>query len=206
MKLYVMPGACSLASHIALIWAGAEFELSVLSHDDAGGEAFAKINPKGCVPALMLKDGAVITESLAILDYIGDRFPDAKLGAFQDNLVQRAQLNELLAELVSDVHKAWAPVFVPQRFVVHERNQADAQQAAFIQLDARYNRLDALMKDKTWSLLGRRTVVDAYLYVMCAWKDKTPTPLSEFPSLNAFKTRLDEDALVQRALKDEGLV
>jgi glutathione S-transferase len=107
--------------------------------------------------------------------------------------------------LVSDVHKAWAPVFVPQRFVAHERNQDDARQAAFIQLDARYDRLNALMQDKTWSLFGRRTVADAYLYVMCSWKDKTPTPLAAFSELTAFKARLDKDAAVRLALNEEGL-
>jgi glutathione S-transferase len=149
MKLYVMPGACSLASHIALIWAGAEFQLEELSHDDVGGTAFKKINPKGAVPTLVLDDGTVITESLAILDYIADQFPDAQLGASASDHVERAQLNEQLAELVSDVHKAWAPFFAPGRYVVQARNQDDARQAAFIQLDARYSRLNALMQSPT---------------------------------------------------------
>ena len=200
-----MPGACSLASHIALTWAGAKFELVVLSHEAVGGADFKKINPKACVPALVIEDGVVITESLAILNYIADRFPDAKLGAHQNNFIERAQLNELLADLVSDVHKAWAPVFAPQRFVAHERNQEDARQAAFIQLDAQYERLNFLMKDKTWSVLGRRTIADAYLYVMCSWKDKTPTPLSKFLALAEFKTRIDSESGVQQALSAEVL-
>jgi glutathione S-transferase len=206
MKLYIMPGACSLASHIALIWAGAEFQLEELSHDDVGGTAFKKINPKGAVPTLVLDDGTAITESLAILNYIADQFPDARLGANASDHVERAQLNEQLAELVSDVHKAWAPFFAPGRYVVQPRNQDDAKQAAFIQLDARYSRLNALMQDKTWSLFGRRTVADAYLYVMCSWKDKTPKPLSAYPALAAFKSRLDNDQGVQRALNDEGRI
>jgi glutathione S-transferase len=205
MKLYVMPGACSLASHIALIWAGAEFRLHVLSHEDAGGDAYRKINPKAAVPALVLDDGTVITESLAILDYIADRFPDARLGADPSDKLGRAKLHERLAELVSDVHKAWGPVFVPERFVCEAGNQDDAKRAAFVQLDGQYGRLNGLMQDKTWSLFGRRTVADAYLYVMCSWKDKTPTLLAAFPALAAFKAQLDQDPGVRRALKEEGL-
>jgi glutathione S-transferase len=203
MKLYVMPGACSLASHIALLWADAPFELEVLSHDDVGEDSFRRLNPKGAVPALVLDDGTVITESLAILDYIADVFPQAHLGAAVDDLVGRAQLNEALAELVSDVHKAWAPVFAASRFVTKTADEANAKQAAFRQLDLQYARLDTLMAGKDWRVLGHRTVADAYLYVMCSWKDLTPTPLATFPALAAFSARMNADPLVKAAVDRE---
>ena len=203
MKLYVMPGACSLASHIALLWAGAAFELHVLSHEAVGESAFRRLNPKGAVPTLVLGDGTVLTESLAILDYIADAFPEAELGAAPHDRIGRAKLNEALAELVSDVHKAWAPVFAPSRFVLRAADEDYARQAAFRQLDVHYARLDGLMQDRHWRVLGRRTVADAYLHVMCRWKDMTPTPLANFPALAAFNARLDAEPSVQRALEQE---
>jgi glutathione S-transferase len=203
MKLYVMSGACSLASHISLHWAEADFDLEILSHDAVGNEAFRHINPKGAVPTLVLDDGTVITESLAILDYIADAYPAANLGAEPDDIVGRAQLNEALAELVSDVHKAWAPVFAPGRFVVEADDEGKAKAAAFKQLDIHYARLDKLMSDKQWRVLGHRTVADAYLYVMCSWKDMTPTPLVNFPALAAFSARMNADASVKLALQHE---
>ena len=208
MKLYIMSGACSLASHIALIWAAAPYEIAALSHDEVGGGAFRQVNPKGAVPALVLENGAVLTESLAVLQFIADRFPDAHLGAAPGDALERARLNEALADLVSEVHKAWAPVFAPGRYVKREENQEDARQAAFAQLDRQYARLDRAMQDRAiqdrdWLLFGRRTVADAYLYVMCRWKDRTPTPLSTYPALAAFKARLDADAGVKRALAEE---
>jgi glutathione S-transferase len=203
MKLYVMSGACSLASHISLHWAEAKFELDVLSHDTVGDEAFRQINPKGAVPTLILDDGTVITESLAILHYIADAFPSANLGAGPDDIVGRAQLNEALAELVSDVHKAWAPIFVPGRFVVDVDDEGKAKAAAFKQLDIHYARLDKVMADKQWRVLGHRTVADAYLYVMCSWKDMTPTPLSNFPALAAFAALMNADVSVKLALQHE---
>jgi len=105
---------------------------------------------------------------------------------------------------VSDVHKAWAPVFVPGRFVTREANRDDAREAAFAQLDLQYVRLDEAMRGRTWMLFDRRTVADAYLYVMCCWKDRTPKPLAAYPTLAAFKERLDVDDGVQRALTEEG--
>ncbi|MGI4954107.1 MAG: glutathione S-transferase N-terminal domain-containing protein [Janthinobacterium lividum] len=203
MKLYAMQGACSLASHIALIWAGAPYELAMLSHAEAGGDAYKRINPKGAVPALALDGGEVLTESLAVLQYIAESAPSARLGADTGNALAQARMNELLADLVSDVHKAWAPVFVPNRYVTEKANEDDAKQAALGQLDKQYARLDAMMQGKEWALFGRRTVADAYLYVMCRWKDKTPKPIADYPALAAFKARLDADEGVQRAVREE---
>ncbi len=203
MKLYGMKGACSLASHIALIWAGAPYDSVTVAHDAAGMAALKAVNPKGAVPALVLDGGAVLTESLAVLGYIADRFPDARLGPAPGDIIERARMAEALASLVSDVHKAWAPFFAPARFVTDPAHQDEAKHAAFVQIDTQYTRLnDAMTGD--WMLFGRRTVADAYLYVMCRWKDLTPTPLSAYPALAAFKTRLDGDPGVQRALQEEG--
>jgi glutathione S-transferase len=87
MKLYIMPGACSLAAHIALNWVGASFEVVVLSPEQTSGEEYRRINPKGVVPALVLDDGAVITEALAVLAYVADAYPGAGLGCIATIIV-----------------------------------------------------------------------------------------------------------------------
>ena len=206
MKLFTMSGACSLASHIALIWADAEFELAVVTHADLAGEAFGKVNPKRVVPALIVDDGEVVTESLAVLQYVAEMHPTMRLGA--ENMRERARINECLAYMVSDVHLAWSPVFVPERYVTVKANEKDATQAAFIQIDKYFRQLDDDLGESVgggeWMLFNRRTVADAYLYVMCSWTDDTPTLLSSFPKLNAFKLRLDSDAGIQRALREQG--
>jgi glutathione S-transferase len=203
MKLYLMKGACSLAAHIALIWAKAPHEVQILTHAEVGDKEFLELNPKGAVPVLMTDDGSVLTESLAILQFIAQSFPSSQLGAPTGDTFSQARVNESLAEMVSDTHKAWTPVFVPNRFVTKSANEEDARQAAFRQLDIQYARLDRIMQGKTWRLFDRRTVADAYLYVMCSWKDQTPTPLASFPSLAAFRSRLDQDPGVKRALREE---
>ena len=203
MKLFLMKGACSLAAHIALLWAKAPHEVQVLTHAELGDKEFLELNPKGAVPVLMIDDGRVLTESLAILQFIAESFPKSRLGAPTGDTFSQARINESLAEMVSDTHKAWAPVFVPNRFVTKPAYEEDARQAAFRQLDIQYARLDHIMQGKTWRLFDRRTVADAYLYVMCTWKDQSPTPLESFPSLAAFRSRLDKDPDVRRALQEE---
>jgi len=201
MKLFTMSGACSLASHIALRWADAEFELVVVTHDELASEPFGQVNPKRVVPALLLDDGSVLTESLAVLQYVAEMHPAARLGA--DSVWERARLNECLAYLVGDVHLAWSPVFVPERYVTVKANEEDARQAAFLQIDQHFRRVNDELGEREWLLFNRRTVADAYLYVMCSWKDDTPTPLASYPALSAFKLKLDSDVEIERALREQ---
>lgn len=156
MKLYYMPGTCSLDTHIVLIWAGAPYELARLSHQEVHGPEFLRVNPKGAVPALALDDpaGAVVTESLATLLLVADRSPDARLGAGPDPL-DRARLNEVLAELVSEVHKAYGPTLAPDRYTTDAGGKEAAKQAAYRQIDEKLTRLDGLMAGKRWIVLGR---------------------------------------------------
>ena len=203
MKLLLMKGACSRASHIALRWAKLPYEFQVLTQDELGGTEFQALNPKGAVPVLITDDGSVLTESLAILLFIAQSAPESRLGAPATDALATARLNESLAEMVSDTHSAWAPVFVPDRFVTRPAYEEDARQAAFRQLDIQYERLERHLQGKTWRVFDRRTVADAYLYVMCTWKDQTPTPLAAFPALAAFTARLDQDPDVQRVIEDE---
>jgi len=207
MKLFTMSGACSLASHIALVWAQAEFELAVVSKENLASEPFGQINPKRVVPALVVDDGSVLTESLAVLQYVAETHPVARLGA--ESAWERARMNECLAYLVSDVHLAWSPVFVPERYVTVKANEGDARQAAFLQIDRHFRQVNDELAGShgggEWLLFNRCTVADAYLYVMCSWKGDTPTPLTSFPALNAFKLRLDNDPGIQRALREQAV-
>jgi glutathione S-transferase len=82
MKLYYTKSACSLASNISLREAGTPFELEhvdLSTHTTATGDDFYTINPKGYVPALKLDDGSVLTEGVAILQYVADQNPASNL-------------------------------------------------------------------------------------------------------------------------------
>jgi glutathione S-transferase len=80
LTLFYAPTACSLASHIALEEAQADFEARRV--DFAAGEQrspdYLAINPKGRVPALVTPRG-VLTETPAILAFIAQSFPEARL-------------------------------------------------------------------------------------------------------------------------------
>jgi len=82
MKLYYLKGACSLASYISLNEAGIKFEgveVDHKTHKTAAGEDLNAINSKGYVPVLRLDNGQILTENVAVLSYIADLNPAAKL-------------------------------------------------------------------------------------------------------------------------------
>ena len=82
MKLYYAPGACSLASHIIMREAGLDpvlVKVSTKTHELEDGGDFYAVNPKGYVPALELDNGEILTEGPAIMQFIADAHPEAKL-------------------------------------------------------------------------------------------------------------------------------
>jgi len=82
MKLFYKAGACSLSPHIVLREAGLDFTIErvdLATKKTEHGEDFLKINPKGQVPALQLDDGSLLTEGVAIVQYLADKVPDRNL-------------------------------------------------------------------------------------------------------------------------------
>ncbi len=103
MKLYFTPGACSLADHIALNEAGLVFDrirvdLATKRTEDGGD--YSEVNPKGYVPALVLDDGQLFTENVAILNWVVDRAP--KLAPSGE--LGRTRLIEMLAFIATELH------------------------------------------------------------------------------------------------------
>ncbi len=97
MKLYYLKGACSLASYIALCETGIKFEATAIDRatkKTGDGEDFNAVNPKGYAPALRLDNGQVLTENVAVLQYIADLKPEAKLAPPAGTL-ERYRLIEL---------------------------------------------------------------------------------------------------------------
>src|SRR3954451_20218467 len=108
LKLYYAPGTCALASHIALEEAGASYETVRLSlkNEDQKKPEYLKINPKARVPSLVTHRG-IITETPALLIYIAQTHPAAKLAPLDDPFAL-ARVQSFNSYLCSTVHVAHA--------------------------------------------------------------------------------------------------
>lgn len=203
MKLYYSPGTCSLADHIALEWTGKPYETARLSREERKTPEYLKINPAGAVPALQNGDW-VLTQNAAILNFIADSHPDAKLGG-DGTPKSRAEVNKWLAFVNSDVHPAFRPLFGTTAYLEDEVAIEKTQDDARTKLRGLFERANAQLEGKDW-ITGSRSIADPYLYVVTRWAKGNDVDLSGLNNLERFFQHIEADASVQKVLKDEGLV
>lgn len=203
MKLHYLPGACSMADHIALEWIGQPYEAVTVARDALKSPEYLRLNPSGTVPTL--EDGSwVLTENVAILNYLADRFPDARLGG-DGTARSRAEVNRWLAFINSEVHKAFVPLFRPANFL-DDASQHDALKAkARGNIRALLERIDRHLTGRDWLANDTRSIADPYLYVILRWAGKQSIDLTGLDHLAAFRQRMDADAGVCAVLTAEGL-
>lgn len=200
MKLYYVPGVCSLASHIALHEAALPFEIDRLNPATkitAGGDDFMQVNPKGYVPTLRLEDGSVLTEGAVILQYIGDRKPESGL-APPAGTMERYRLQEWLTFISSEIHKSFSPLF-------NKAATEEVKNYARSLLARRLAYVEAQLAGKPFLMGERFTVADAYLFVVASWSSHVGFDLGAFPNVREYLARVAARPAVQAALRAEGL-
>lgn len=195
MKLYLSPGACSLASHIVLHEANipADFvKVDLKTKKTEKGEDFTSINPKGYVPALRLDDGDVLTENIAVLQYLASLEPRL----LPANGKAHWHAIEMLGFVSTELHKAFKPLFDPSA-------SADAKQKAKEHIGKRLADAEKMLGSRDFIVGDEFTVVDAYLFVILMWGEKQGV---EIPAtLRAYADRMRERGSVKEALAMEGI-
>ena len=204
MKLFYMPGACSLAPHIVLEWIGKPFELGRIERGKTREPDFLSVNPVGKVPALIEEDGRVLTEAEAILLYLAEQFPDNQLGA-SPTAEARYEMHKWMSYFTGDVHPAFYPYFLPQRYIADEHQYHALRDAAYKQIDACFQLLDRHMENRSHMVEDRPTVFDPYLFVFCRWGKSLAKPFTDYPNLHRFLIQMAEDSGVQRAMQAQSI-
>ncbi|MGH8172070.1 MAG: glutathione S-transferase family protein [Rhodanobacteraceae bacterium] len=202
MKLYYSPGTCALADHIVLEWIGKPFDVQRISREERKEPAYLRINPAGAVPALE-HDGWVLTQNAAILNYLADLNPEAKLGG-DGTAKGRAEVNRWLGVVNSDVHPEFKAFFGATAYLEDPATIEKTQQHARESLRTLFERVDAQLQGREW-IAGSRSIVDPYLFVVLRWAKSQNVDLSGLDNLVAFEKRMRADPGVQRAMKEQGL-
>ncbi len=203
MKLYYMPGACSLASHIVLEWIGKPYETHKLSREALKEPEFLRINPLGAVPALADGDWT-LTQNVSILEYLAEQAPGSTL--LGDGTARsRAEVRRWVGFINSDVHKTFSLLFGAQRYLKDEGAQKELAASASALLTKLFAQLDTQLAGKPYLAGPAPSVADAYLYVVLRWAHAKEVDLSGLANLSAFFERMQANAGVKAALQAEGL-
>lgn len=200
MKLYYKAGACSLSPHIILREAGLDFSIvrvDLATKKTENGDDFLAVNPKGQIPTLELSDGSILTEGVAIVQYLADQKPDRQLLPEVGTLARYHAL-EWLNYIATELHKGFSPLFnpkTPEEFKVLTR-EALAKKFAYVN--------DSL-KGHQFLLGSRFSVADAYLFTVMGWAKALKFDLSALSDLNSYLDRVAARPAVDAALVAEGL-
>jgi glutathione S-transferase len=199
MDLYFSPLACSLASRITVYEAGAEGDVTLTpvntkAGKTADGQDYLAINPMGLVPALRLADGDILTENAAILPYLADQFPDARLAPAGG--VERSRMTQWLSFIGTELHKA---VFVP---LLSQTAAPEVKAHALAAAPQRLKRLDQHLTGRDY-LLDQFSVADAYLTTVLNWARFIKLDLKPYPAVSAYLERMTARPQVARALQEE---
>jgi glutathione S-transferase len=203
MKLYSFAGSCALATHIVLEWIGQPYDVKMIQRDDLRKPEMLKLNPNHQVPILD-EDGWVLFENAAILNYLADKFPAAKLGG-DGTPRSRAEINRWLAIINSDVHPAYKPLFGATDYLddkaAVEKTHANARKV----LRKYFEEFNAQLGKHDWIAGSNRSIADPYLFVVLRWAKAVKVDLAGLDNLMKFEQHMRADAGVAKALKLQGL-
>jgi glutathione S-transferase len=202
LTLYYFPGACSMAAHVALEETETAYERKSvnLRAGEQNGEAFRRINPRGEVPVLSVGD-KVITQSVAILTYVGRQFPQA--GLLPSDVVDEARCVAVMAWISSAVDPLFRRLARPERFVADEAARVAVKEAAKDAYWAKCQEIDALLEGKAWMMGAQYTVCDPYVLVYYGWAARFGMPVKDLVAYTQLKDRLLERPAVRRVLERE---
>jgi glutathione S-transferase len=200
MKLYYATGTCALASHIALEEAGAEYstvKLSFATNDQRSPEYLA-INPKGRVPALVT-DRGILTETPAMLAFIAQSFPKAKLAPIDDpfGFAEVQAFNNYLCSTVhiNHAHRPRGTRWADDAAAVEAMKKKVPETMA----DS-FDLIENKMMKGPWVMGDTYTVCDPYLFTIAGWLESDGVDIARFPKVKAHRERMAARPAVTKVL------
>ena len=203
MILYYAPHTCSLASHIALEHAGARYELRRIDFgaNEQRSPGFLKVNPKARVPALVTERG-ILTETPAMLVFIAQRFPAARLAPIEDPFAL-AEVQAFNSYLCSTVHIAHAHRMRGYRWADDPAALEAMKKKVPQSVGECFGLIEREMLRGPWVMGDAYTVCDMYLFTLAQWLEADGVDLARLPRVAGHRRRMSENPVVARAIAAE---
>jgi glutathione S-transferase len=203
MKLFYAPHTCSLASHIALEDAGADYatvRVDFATEEQRKPEYLA-INPKGRVPTLVTDKG-ILTETPAMLAFIAQSFPQARL-APSDDPFRFAEVQSFNAYLCATLHVAHSHRMRGSRWADDPSAIEAMKRKVPESVGACFDLIERTMLRGPWVMGETYTICDPYLFTLAQWLEQDGVDLSRIPNVMAHRRRMSERPQVRKAVAEE---
>ena len=202
LKLYYAPGTCALASHITLKESGLDFTVERIDtrNSQQTTPAYLAINPKGRVPALVT-DRGILTENPAILAYVAQCAPAAKL--MPSDAFEYAQAQSFNSYLCSTVHVNHAHKGRGARWATEQSSFDDMKRKVPESMAAAFALIERGMVKGPWVMGEQYTACDAYLFTLTGWAEADGVDMAKLPKVSAHRQRMSERPAVQQVLAVE---
>ena len=200
MKLFYKPGACSLASHIALRETGKDVDLvsvDLMKKRLENGDDFFAINPKGQIPALLLNDNTLITEGVAIMQFLADSVPDRQLLA-PVSTISRYKTLEWLNYIATELHKGFTPLFRPD-------TPEEYKPTVRALLEKKLHYVNESLSNNAWISGANFTIADGYLFTVLRWARAVKLNMEGLSNIDAYMARVAARPAVATAMAAEGI-
>jgi|LauGreDrversion4_2_1035121.scaffolds.fasta_scaffold139078_1 glutathione S-transferase len=205
IKLYFLPYACCSSVHIILKEIKVEFELIYVGKNanEQIKSKFAILNSLKSVPVLELEDGTVITQCIAILEYLADQFPQynllGKIGS-----KERIEVIKWLSFVATDLHKSFSPLFQLEQIAVgSEVTQQNVRNWALANINKYFMILNNHLAANSYLAAERFSIADAYLFVVYQWTKYTGVSTQNYPNLSNYIERIARRNSIKSVLHHE---
>ncbi|MGK6307706.1 glutathione S-transferase family protein [Variovorax sp. DT-64] len=193
--LYGAPGSGATPVHAALTLIGAPVKAIDVApwEGDAEREKLSAVNAMRQVPVLVLPSGELMTESAAILIWLGDRYPEAGLAPGIGD-PRRAQYLRWMSFIPAAIYSMYWVRDVPSRLAADAAAEAVIQERTAERISECWRRMDAQMPRGTAYLLGERIgMLDLYVTVISRWTPGRKRFYREAPRMAEVVRRVDAE-------------
>jgi glutathione S-transferase len=199
---YYAPNTCSLASHIALEDVGASYTLKRIDFGKTEQQSptYLAVNPKARVPAMVTPHG-ILTETPAMLAFIAQSFPAAKLAP--SDPFAFAEVQAFNSYLCSTVHVAHAHRMRGYRWVDDPAAIAAMQKKVPQSVGACFELIDRVMFRGPWVMGEHYSIADPYLFTLAQWLEGDGVDPSRLPRVSEHRSRMLERPNVKKAIAAE---
>ena len=204
-RFYYGPKTCALATHIVLEYVGADYEAIKLDfrENQQRSKEYLAVNPKGRVPALVT-DRGVITETPALLLYLAQTYPQAKVAPLDDPFAL-AEMQAANSWFCSTVHVAHAHGPRGSRWSDDPGALQSMKAKVSTNMSDCFDLIEKELLRGPWLMGANFTVADPYLFTMSSWLATDGVEMAKFPRVAEHYKRMLEMPVVRKVMPLHGM-